>query len=169
MLDEPTNHLDLNAVIWLDNYLQTYKKTLLIVSHDQSFLDNVCSDIIHLDQCKLWYYKGNYSMFKKMELQKRRERIKDYEKQERRLKEMKNSGAMSKKKAETKQKEALTRKQEKNKTKLTKNNDEDTGPVELLDRPKEYQVQIRFAKLTNTIFKTHKYDFHCSQIEISRI
>merc|ERR1712002_287953 len=86
MLDEPTNHLDLNAVIWLDNYLQTYKKTLLIVSHDQSFLDNVCTDIIHLDQCKLWYYKGNYSMFKKMEIQKRRERMKDYEKQEKRLK-----------------------------------------------------------------------------------
>ena len=50
MLDEPTNHLDLNAVIWLDNYLQNWKKTLLIVSHDQSFLDNVCTDIIHLDQ-----------------------------------------------------------------------------------------------------------------------
>ena len=60
MLDEPTNHLDLNAVIWLDNYLQGYKKTLLIVSHDQSFLDNVCTDIVHLDQCKLWYYKGKY-------------------------------------------------------------------------------------------------------------
>merc|ERR1711994_308141 len=110
MLDEPTNHLDLNAVIWLDNYLQQYKKTLLIVSHDQSFLDNVCTDIIHLDQCKLWYYKGNYSMFKKMEQQKRRERIKDYEKQEKRLKELKASG-QSKKKAESKQKEALTRKQ----------------------------------------------------------
>ena len=52
MLDEPTNHLDLNAVIWLDNYLQNWKKTLLIVSHDQSFLDNVCTDIIHLDQVK---------------------------------------------------------------------------------------------------------------------
>ena len=38
MLDEPTNHLDLNAVIWLDNYLQVWKKTLLVVSHDQNFL-----------------------------------------------------------------------------------------------------------------------------------
>ena len=84
MLDEPTNHLDLNAVIWLDNYLQNWKKTLLIVSHDQSFLDNVCTDVIHLDQCKLWYYKGNYSMFKKMVVQKTRERLKEYEKQERR-------------------------------------------------------------------------------------
>merc|ERR1711994_211217 len=143
MLDEPTNHLDLNAVIWLDNYLQQYKKSLLIVSHDQSFLDNVCTDIIHLDQCKLWYYKGNYSMFKKMEQQKRRERIKDYEKQEKRLKELKASG-QSKKKAESKQKEALTRKQMKNQSKLSKNDDEDTGPVELLERPKEYIVKFRF-------------------------
>ena len=87
----------------------------------------------------LRYYKGNYSTFKKMEQQKRRERIKDYEKQEKRLKELKAAG-QSKKKAESKQKEALTRKQEKNKTKLTKNNDEDTGPQELLERPKEYQV-----------------------------
>ena len=60
LLDEPTNHLDLNAVIWLDNYLQNWKKTLLIVSHDQSFLDNVCTDIIHLDMQKLFYYRGNY-------------------------------------------------------------------------------------------------------------
>jgi len=149
MLDEPTNHLDLNAVIWLDNYLQMYKKTLLIVSHDQSFLDNVCTDIIHLDQCKLWYYKGNYSMFKKMEMQKRRERIKEYEKQEKRIKELKSSG-QSKKKAESKQKEALTRKQQKNQSKLSKNDDEDTGPTELLERPKEYLVKFRFPE-TSTL------------------
>jgi len=149
MLDEPTNHLDLNAVIWLDNYLQLYKKTLLIVSHDQSFLDNVCTDIVHLDQCKLWYYKGNYSMFKAMEMQKRRERIKDYEKQEKRLKELKSSG-QSKKKAEAKQKESLTRKQMKNQSKLSKNDDEDTGPTELLERPKEYLVKFRFPE-TSTL------------------
>merc|ERR1711970_1127546 len=149
MLDEPTNHLDLNAVIWLDNYLQGWKKTLLVVSHDQSFLDNVCTDIIHLDQCKLWYYKGNYSMFKKMEIQKRRERMKDYEKQEKRIKELKMSG-QSKKKAETKQKEALTRKQQKNQSKLSKNDDEDTGPTELLERPKEYLVKFRFPE-TSTL------------------
>merc|ERR1712013_542344 len=125
MLDEPTNHLDLNAVIWLDNYLQMYKKTLLIVSHDQSFLDNVCTDIIHLDQCKLWYYKGNYSMFKKMEMQKRRERIKEYEKQEKRIKELKSS-------------------------EHSKNDDEDTGPTELLERPKEYLVKFRFPE-TSTL------------------
>lgn len=63
LLDEPTNHLDLNAVIWLDSYLQSWKKTLLIVSHDQDFLNNVCTDIIWLDAKKLHYFRGNYERF----------------------------------------------------------------------------------------------------------
>lgn len=143
LLDEPTNHLDLNAVIWLDNYLQGWKKTLLVVSHDQSFLDNVCNEIIHLDQQKLYYYKGNYSMFKKMYVQKRKEMIKEYEKQEKRLKELKAHG-QSKKQAEKKQKEVLTRKQEKNRTKTQKNNDENQGLTELLQKPREYIVKFSF-------------------------
>lgn len=144
MLDEPTNHLDLNAVIWLDNYLQNWKKTLLIVSHDQSFLDNVCTDIVHLQQCKLHYYKGNYSMFKKMVVQKQKELLKEYEKQEKRIKDLKSSG-QSKKKAEAKTKEALTRKQMKNQSKMQKNDDE-SGPTELLEKPKEYIVKFRFPE-----------------------
>ncbi|XP_055857350.1 ATP-binding cassette sub-family F member 1 [Episyrphus balteatus] len=161
MLDEPTNHLDLNAVIWLDNYLQGWKKTLLIVSHDQSFLDNVCNEIIHLDQKKLHYYKGNYSMFKKMYVQKRREMIKEYEKQEKRIKELKAHG-QSKKSAEKKQKETLTRKQEKNKSKNSKNADEDEGPQELLARPKEYIVKFRFpepSQLQPPILGLHNVTF----------
>lgn len=143
MLDEPTNHLDLNAVIWLDNYLQGWKKTLLMVSHDQSFLDNVCTDIVHLDQCKLFYYKGNYSMFRKMLVQKRREQLKAWEKQEKRIKEMKSSG-VSKKSAEKKEKQVLTRKQEKNKNRSEQ--EEDSGPTELLQRPQEYSVKFRFPE-----------------------
>ncbi|XP_055534898.1 ATP-binding cassette sub-family F member 1 [Wyeomyia smithii] len=145
LLDEPTNHLDLNAVIWLDNYLQGWKKTLLIVSHDQSFLDNVCNEVIHLDNKKLYYYKGNYSMFKKMHVQKRREMIKEYEKQEKRIKEMKAHG-QSKKAAEKKQKENLSRKQEKGgKGKGQKSAaDEEEGPVELLAKPKDYIVKFSF-------------------------
>ncbi|GBN88235.1 ATP-binding cassette sub-family F member 1, partial [Araneus ventricosus] len=141
LLDEPTNHLDLNAVIWLDNYLQGWKKTLLVVSHDQSFLDNVCTDIIHLDILKLFYYRGNYSQFKKMYVQKRKELVKEYEKQEKRLKEMKASGK-STKVAEKATKEALTRKQQKNQPK--KQNDDENGPTELIKRPKEYLVKFHF-------------------------
>ncbi len=61
---EPTNHLDLNAVIWLDDYLQNWKKTLLVVSHDQDFLNSVCDEILHLDNKKIVQYKGNYDDFK---------------------------------------------------------------------------------------------------------
>ncbi|XP_045455809.1 ATP-binding cassette sub-family F member 1 [Melitaea cinxia] len=163
LLDEPTNHLDLNAVIWLDNYLQGWKKTLLVVSHDQSFLDNVCNEIIHLDQQKLLYYKGNYSMFKKMYAQKRKEMIKEYEKQEKRIKELKAHG-QSKKAAEKKQKEALTRKQEKNRSKSQREEAEDgAAPVTLLQRPKEYIVKFSFPDpppLQPPILGLHNVDFN---------
>uniref|UniRef100_T1J795 ATP-binding cassette sub-family F member 1 n=1 Tax=Strigamia maritima TaxID=126957 RepID=T1J795_STRMM len=159
LLDEPTNHLDLNAVIWLDNYLQCWKKTLLVVSHDQSFLDNVCTDIIHLDQQKLFYYRGNYSMFKKMFLQKRKEQLKDYEKQEKKLKELKSQGK-STKTAEKTQKDALTRKQAKNKTKVT--DSDANGPTELLKKPREYIVKFKFpspSPLNPPILGAHNLTF----------
>ncbi|CAH0722373.1 unnamed protein product, partial [Brenthis ino] len=162
LLDEPTNHLDLNAVIWLDNYLQGWKKTLLVVSHDQSFLDNVCNEIIHLDQQKLFYYKGNYSMFKKMYAQKRKEMIKEYEKQEKRLKEMKAHG-QSKKAAEKKQKEVLTRKQEKNRSKAQREDEDGPAPAALLQRPKEYLVKFSFPDpppLQPPILGLHNVEFN---------
>lgn len=160
MLDEPTNHLDLNAVIWLDNYLQQWKKTLLVVSHDQSFLDNVCTDIIHLDQEKLFYYRGNYGTFKKMFVQKRKEQLKEYEKQEKRLKDLKASGK-STKQAEAKQKEALTRKQAKNRTKQAVFQEEEKKQ-ELLARPKDYIVKFGFpppAPLNPPILGLHCVTF----------
>ena len=86
LLDEPTNHLDLNAVIWLDNYLCAWKKTLLVVSHDAGFLDNICTDIVHLESKKLIYYKGNYSQFQSMHEQRQKQLLKDYEKQEKAIK-----------------------------------------------------------------------------------
>lgn len=63
MLDEPTNHLDLEAVLWLDKYLRSYPKTVLLVSHDRAFLNDVCSDIILFDKLQLTYFRGNYDSF----------------------------------------------------------------------------------------------------------
>jgi ATP-binding cassette subfamily F protein 3 len=63
MLDEPTNHLDLEAVLWLEKYLKGYEKTVLLVSHDRAFLNEVCTDIILFDKLKLSYYRGNYDMY----------------------------------------------------------------------------------------------------------
>ncbi|CAH8457636.1 unnamed protein product [Dicrocoelium dendriticum] len=144
LLDEPTNHLDLNAVIWLDNYLQGWKKTLLIVSHDQSFLDNVCTDIIHLDRQQLFYYRGNYNSFKIMLAQRRKEDLREYEKQERRLRELKNSGLSSKQAVAKNQREVLTRKQAKSKQMLGDTQDRSAAPPQLLSKPKEYVVKFHF-------------------------
>lgn len=140
LLDEPTNHLDLNAVIWLDNYLQQWKKTLLVVSHDQHFLDNVCTDVIHLDQQKLHYYRGNYSSFKKMYKQKVREHEKAYEKQEKQIKALKASGK-SGKQAEAQAKVTTNRKKEKNMSKREQE-EAQTNQAELLQRMKEYKVKF---------------------------
>ena len=65
MLDEPTNHLDLEAVLWLESYLVDYKHTLIVVSHDRGFLNEVTTDIIEYANQKLTYYKGNYDMYVK--------------------------------------------------------------------------------------------------------
>jgi ATP-binding cassette, subfamily F, member 3 len=66
LLDEPTNHLDLDAVIWLERYLSNYRGTLLIISHDREFLDNIASHICHFDNGKLKLYTGGYSTFERM-------------------------------------------------------------------------------------------------------
>lgn len=57
LLDEPTNMLDLKAIIWLENYLQTWKGTILVVSHDRTFLNTVATDILHLNAKKIESYR----------------------------------------------------------------------------------------------------------------
>ncbi|KAM9591811.1 ATP-binding cassette sub-family F member 1 isoform 2-T2 [Morphnus guianensis] len=159
MLDEPTNHLDLNAVIWLNNYLQTWKKTLLVVSHDQGFLDDVCTDIIHLDAQRLFYYRGNYMTFKKMYQQKQKELLKQFEKQEKKLRDLK-AGGKSTKQAEKQTKEALTRKQQKCRRRTAA--EEAAEAPELLKRPREYTVRFTFPNpppLSPPILGLHGVDF----------
>jgi len=63
LLDEPTNHLDFPTVLWLQQYLNRYEKTVIIVSHDRAFLNGVTTHIIHLHDQTLTYYKGNYDTF----------------------------------------------------------------------------------------------------------
>ncbi len=71
ILDEPTNHLDMEMVEWLEEYLSRLSGSLLMVTHDRYFLDNVCNEIIEIDDNRIYRYKGNYSLF----LQKREERL----------------------------------------------------------------------------------------------
>ena len=63
ILDEPTNHLDIEMIEWLESFLTTGKKTVLMVTHDRYFLDSVCNYIIELDRQKLFHYNGKYSYF----------------------------------------------------------------------------------------------------------
>lgn len=63
LLDEPTNHLDLDAIIWLENWLQRYPGTLIVISHDRAFLDTICHVVVHLHNQQLTRYRGNYSDF----------------------------------------------------------------------------------------------------------
>ncbi len=71
VLDEPTNHLDLDMIEWLESYLQRTTKALLMVTHDRYFLDNVCENILELDDMGLYTYTGNYEYY----LEKREQRI----------------------------------------------------------------------------------------------
>ena len=72
MLDEPTNHLDLPALIWLENYIQNLDCTIIIVSHARDFLDATVGEIIHFQNSKLTYYKGNFSQYEKTKNEKLR-------------------------------------------------------------------------------------------------
>jgi len=65
LLDEPTNHLDLDAIIWLEDWLKRYSGTLLIISHDRDFLDEIVNVVVHIDERKLKRYSGNYSAFER--------------------------------------------------------------------------------------------------------
>ncbi|HEX5354772.1 MAG TPA: ATP-binding cassette domain-containing protein [Aquabacterium sp.] len=66
LLDEPTNHLDLDALVWLEAWLQRYEGTLLIISHDREFLDAITKVTLHLDEGKLTRYTGGYTAFESM-------------------------------------------------------------------------------------------------------
>ncbi len=63
LLDEPTNDLDLDTVLWLENYLSNFQNTVIVVSHDRHFLDNVCTDIVDIDFNKIRMFSGNYSFW----------------------------------------------------------------------------------------------------------
>ncbi|MDG3086969.1 ABC transporter ATP-binding protein [Vibrio hannami] len=70
LLDEPTNHLDLDAVMWLERWLQSYPGTLILISHDRDFLDPIVGRIVHIENEKLNEYTGNYSSFESQRAQK---------------------------------------------------------------------------------------------------
>jgi len=90
LLDEPTNHLDLEACVWLEEELKTYKQILVIISHSQDFLNAVCSNIIHLDKRRLKCYGGNYDSFIRTRLELLENQAKRYKWEQDQIAHMKN-------------------------------------------------------------------------------
>ncbi len=88
LLDEPTNHLDLDAVLWLEDWLQGYPGTLLLISHDRDFLDRVVNVIAHIEQGGITLYTGNYTAFEAQRLERLAQQQAAHEKQQREIDHM---------------------------------------------------------------------------------
>lgn len=90
ILDEPTNHLDFSMLNWLENYLESYKGAVIIVSHDRYFLNSVASDICEIENGELVRYKGGYSSFLKQKEERVKALIKEYEKQQNEIEQLRD-------------------------------------------------------------------------------
>jgi ATP-binding cassette subfamily F protein 3 len=108
LLDEPTNHLDLDATLWLEQWLKTYPGTLLLISHDRDFLDNIVTDIVNIEGRQLVSYRGNYSAYERQRAERLAQQQALYEKQQQRIAEINRFVARFKAKA-TKARQAQSR------------------------------------------------------------
>ncbi len=108
LLDEPTNHLDLDALVWLEAWLKRFDGLLLIISHDREFLDAITRVTVHLEDCTLTRYGGNYSAFEEMRAERLALAAAAYDKQQDRIAHLQKFIARFKAKA-TKAKQAQSR------------------------------------------------------------
>ncbi|XVF19378.1 hypothetical protein REPUB_Repub11eG0105900 [Reevesia pubescens] len=147
LLDEPTNHLDLRAVLWLEEYLYRWKKTLVVVSHDRDFLNTVCTEIIHLHDLKLQFYRGNFDDFESGYVQRRKEMNKKFEIYEKQVKAAKRSGnRVQQEKVKDRAKFAAAKESSKSKGKGKV--DEDETPAEAPKKWRDYSVEFHFPEPT---------------------
>lgn len=108
LLDEPTNHLDLDATLWLEQRLKQYQGTLLIISHDRDFLDNVVTGIANFENTQLISYSGNYSAYERQKAERLAQQQAAFEKQQERITEIESFVRRFRAKA-TKAKQAQSR------------------------------------------------------------
>ncbi|XP_067391770.1 ATP-binding cassette sub-family F member 2 isoform X2 [Emydura macquarii macquarii] len=90
LLDEPTNHLDLDACVWLEEELKTFKRILVLISHSQDFLNGICTNIIHMHNRKLKYYTGNYDQYVKTRVELEENQMKRFHWEQDQIAHMKN-------------------------------------------------------------------------------
>ena len=87
-LDEPTNHLDINALTWLESFLQNYNKTVVLVSHDRYFIDKVCNKVIELEYGKARSFSGNFSAYLEKKDEDKQNQMRLFENQQKEIKRM---------------------------------------------------------------------------------
>ena len=131
LLDEPTNHLDSEAIEWLEIFLKQYKGTVILISHDRYFLDQVVNRIFEIHNKKLKTYNGNYSDFirsfsieKELELKKYEDQQKDIKKQEESIERLKAFGREKHLKRARSKEKALAK-------------------IDVLDKPEAYRKRAR--------------------------
>lgn len=130
VLDEPTNHLDIATLNWLEDYLQTYKGALLIVSHDRYFLDKVVNEVYELSRQKMTHYKGNYTKYLDQKAANLEREWKEFEKQQTEIAKLEDFVARNLVRATTTKRAQSRRKQ------LEK--------MDRLDKPKGDEKSARF-------------------------
>jgi len=108
LLDEPTNHLDLDALVWLEAWLKKYNGTLIVISHDREFLDSITTVTVHIEQCNLTRYGGNYSSFEDQRAEQMTLQQSSFEKQQEKIAHLQKFIARFKAKA-SKAKQAQSR------------------------------------------------------------
>ncbi len=89
LLDEPTNHLDINTISWLEEFLINFQNTVIVVSHDRKFLDNVCTHMADIDYCNIQLYAGNYSFWSQASQLIQRQKEEQNKKTEEKMDELK--------------------------------------------------------------------------------
>ncbi|PKA60394.1 ABC transporter F family member 4 [Apostasia shenzhenica] len=147
LLDEPTNHLDLRAVLWLEEYLCRWKKTLVVVSHDRDFLNTVCNEIIHLHDMKLHFYRGNFADFESGYEQKRKEMNKKFEIYDKQLKAARRTGSKAQQDKVKDRAKFQAAKEAKHRGR-GKGDNEEEAPPEVPKRWRDYSVEFHFPEPT---------------------
>lgn len=139
IMDEPTNHLDFPTLLWLENYLAEYKGALLLVSHDRFFLDRLCTTIWEIQHHEMETYKGNYTKYLAQKQERYDFRMREYEKQQEEIAELKDFVARNMARAST--------------TKRAQSRQNILDRMEVLSRPKipPAPPKIRFKVKRNPV------------------
>jgi ATP-binding cassette subfamily F protein 3 len=101
ILDEPTNHLDFTTLMWLEDYLKSYKGAILIVSHDRYFLNKVCTRICEIEQCRLTSYRGDYTAYLTQKKMNNERQLKEWESQQKEIEKLEDYIVRNKTRAST--------------------------------------------------------------------